>query len=273
MRSRMKQLAAVAAALTWAGTAAGAPRAPTGKWVVDFDDAQCVASRPYGTKDKPLLLALKQPPIGEVMQIAVIRKGGGGRFGEQVDASLRIDGGRPIPVTMVSFAVKERNERVMLLNLPLDQFQAVRKGTTLTIDAGRELNETLQLAEVEPLMRVMDTCIADLRKVWNVRTDPDHPPLLKQSAAGDIVGLFRGDDYPGVSVSQAKSGSVSVAILIDEAGRVADCTIVNTSGVAALDAQSCAVIKQRAKFTPAIGLDGKPAKDAYVQRITWRIEQ
>jgi hypothetical protein len=30
-------------------------------------------------------------------------------------------------------------------------------------------------------------------------------------------------------------------------------------------------LKERAKFVPAIGKDGKPAKDAFVQKINWRV--
>ncbi len=60
-------------------------------------------------------------------------------------------------------------------------------------------------------------------------------------------------------------------ILVDEQGKVADCTVIQTSGVAALDAQSCSVIKLGAKYKPAIGLDGKPAKSAAFQTISWKI--
>jgi len=67
-------------------------------------------------------------------------------------------------------------------------------------------------------------------------------------------------------------GSVAFVLLIDEEGKVADCTVTETSGVASLDAQSCAIVKERAKFKPATGLDGKPSKSSYFQRISWRLE-
>jgi len=31
-------------------------------------------------------------------------------------------------------------------------------------------------------------------------------------------------------------------------------------------------VKERAKFKPAVGLDGKPSKSSYSQRINWRLE-
>ena len=78
------------------------------------------------------------------------------------------------------------------------------------------------------------------------------------------MATFHHVQHPG-----RQSGTVSFALLIDEAGKVADCTVIKTSGIAALDAQSCFVVKERAHFTPAIGADGRPAKDARTASVTW----
>ena len=63
----------------------------------------------------------------------------------------------------------------------------------------------------------------------------------------------------------------SMMLLIDEAGKLANCMVVGTSGYASLDAQSCAVLKERAKFVPALGIDGKPTKSGILQRIRWQM--
>jgi hypothetical protein len=47
--------------------------------------------------------------------------------------------------------------------------------------------------------------------------------------------------------------------------------VTQTSGVAALDGQSCAKFSERARFEPAIGVDGKPAKDGHRTRIRWNL--
>ena len=67
------------------------------------------------------------------------------------------------------------------------------------------------------------------------------------------------------------AGVVAFALLVNEQGRVADCTVIKTSGAAALDAQSCIVLRQRATFHPALDPAGKPAKDALVGRIRWKL--
>jgi outer membrane biosynthesis protein TonB len=62
-----------------------------------------------------------------------------------------------------------------------------------------------------------------------------------------------------------------MTFLIDEQGRIADCTVDQTSGVAVLDTMSCYVISRRARFTPALGADGKPVRSAHETRVRWRI--
>jgi protein TonB len=84
--------------------------------------------------------------------------------------------------------------------------------------------------------------------------------------------VFSDDDYPWAAMKKNQSGAITVAVLVDEKGKVSDCTVIETSGVASLDAQSCAIITSRARLRPAVGLDGKPAKGAFVQKIRWEID-
>lgn len=263
----------ITSALLWSAPAASEPIAkpPTDRWVVDFDDAQCVAMRNYGSKESPFVLALKQPALGDVMQLSVVRRGVGQRFAEQHDASISLDGAKPIELTVVSAAVKQTGNVIVRTNIPRSTFDLVSRAKTLRIRAKDQLDESFQLSQVDGVLKVLDQCVADLRRVWHVTDTEGESPTLKRRAAGTIAGLLSADDYPGVALDEDQRGTVSYALLIDENGKVADCTVIETSGVAALDAQSCGTIKARAHFVPAVGLDGKPAKDATTGKITWDI--
>ena len=247
------------------------PRPPTDKWVVDFDDAQCVAMRNYGTKDFPFVLALKQPALGDVMQLSVVRRGTGAAFAEQHDASISLDGGKPIEMTVVSAAVQRSHSVVVQMNIRRPTFDLVANAKTVRIRAKDQLDASFQLSQVDGVLKVMDQCVADLRQVWNVAAEGTTSPNLKKAADGTLQGLFSADDYPGVALDEDQRGGVKFALLIDEKGKVVDCTVVETSGVAALDVQSCAIVKARAHFLPAIGADGRPAKDAKIQTVKWDI--
>jgi hypothetical protein len=55
-------------------------------------------------------------------------------------------------------------------------------------------------------------------------------------------------------------------------GRLTGCKIVMSSGSASLDAQTCRIIQQRARFSPARDAQGKPIAGKVFQRVTWRLE-
>jgi len=250
-------------------SAADVPKQPIGQWIVHFDDAQCVAERNYGSEKSPLYFALKQPALGDVMQVDIIESGYTGAA-TQLDGRVQFDGRDPIKVSVLRFAPPKQKFRVHMMNVPLKQFDASRTASSLQITAPG-LSEDLALSKLGPLLDVMDQCVADLRKVWNVRASAETASSVRDDAKGDLRRLFSSDDYPWDSVINGEAGDVRVVLLVNEQGRVADCSVVQTSGVALLDAQSCSVLKERAKFVPAIGKDGKPAKDAFVQKINWRV--
>lgn len=244
-------------------------REPTGQWVVNFDAAQCFAARNYGSVDKPLYLVLKAPPIGGVMQVGVMRTGPSQRAAQQ-RGSIQFDNLEPLRINMLDYRQANSRLRTFLANVPLEKFAPARNATSIRITTPG-LGERFALTSMTSLLKTMEDCVSDLRRVWNVKEGPNSEPLVKENAKGDLAKLFESDDYPTQAILEGGTGSVRIAILIDEQGKVGDCSIIETSGVPVLDAQACAVISERARFTPAIGFDGRRTKSAYLQRITWRM--
>jgi TonB family protein len=258
-------------ALPTISAAAPDVRAPTGGWTVDFDDAQCLASRDYGSAQEPLKLVLKAPAIGEVMQVAVLRKEPS-RQAVQLAGWFTIDDRPRSSASMLTYAPRGSDTRVYTMNMPAADFALVRDARLLSIKAGN-LDERFALSQMTDLLKVVDECVADLRRVFHVSdkqagvTSP-----LASRAKANLARLIKSEDYPGAALQQDQTGIVKFVLLIDETGRVADCTVIETSGVATLDSQACATLKARARFEPARGPDGKPAKDAVTSRIIWKIE-
>jgi TonB family protein len=122
-----------------------------------------------------------------------------------------------------------------------------------------------------PVMKIMARCRDDLRKYWNI--DPEKAATLKQrpTSPKPLASVFSSDDYPLQATRNGEVGDTAVVLLIDDKGKVADCMIEDTSNIATLDAMACFVIQDRAKFVPAIGIDGKPARSYLTQRIRWRL--
>ncbi|MCH8615750.1 energy transducer TonB [Sphingomonas sp. SM33] len=285
MRLRVIALAAIGVSST--SFAASAPKQPSGKWIVNFADAQCVATRNYGSEEDPFYLVLKAPAVGDVLQLGLVRKGATDEA-TQIDAEILFDESAPVRTSLLDFGNRKLNQRAMMANLPAKQLSPLTTAKTLRIRAREDgvstigtrlavntsrADEAFTLAQMTAVLKALDTCAADLRKIWKVwdYEKGGAQAGLKQGPTGDLVRLFDADDYPAISILKGQIGDVGFVLLIDELGKVADCTVIRTSGVAALDAQSCAIVKARGKFKPAVGLDDKPSKSAWFQRVRWAL--
>jgi hypothetical protein len=245
------------------------PTAPAGKWVVDFADAQCVASRDYGSGGEKLTLLLKPSPLGNVMQIGFARSGDK-PIAEQVPARLRVDDGKPISTNALIFGTENSARKVMhLINLPWKDYAPLREANRVTFYLEGQPQASLQLTQMKELSKAIDACLQDLQEVWNVGETRE--ARLRQAAKAEtpLKSIISPDDYPDTALSNSQGGLLKFVLLIDEKGAVADCTIDNTSGYASLDAQSCHIVKTRAKFSPAIDVQGKPAKSSQTGKIRW----
>lgn len=251
---------------------AAEPLQPMGKWIVNFDEAQCVAHRNYGSMARPIYLTLKAPALGSVIQLSVITKSGRSTL-RQSNALLTF-GNRPaIQSTILSFRGEKADLQAHLINLPAVHLPLLTQEQTLAIRSRPPVDYRFALSQMEPLLKIMDQCVIDLRKHWNI--DEQSVAMRGQRETGppdrSLAGLFNAEDYPVVALDRDMQGSSTFVVLVGLDGKIADCAITETSGVAALDSQSCAIIRERARLKPAIGPDGKPARSGFQQQVSWRL--
>jgi len=250
MFSRFAGLLAVF--LAWLpGPVSAEPRQPTGQWVVNFDDAQCFAARNYGSVENPIYLVIKAPPMGRTMQLSVMREGYTVNP-EQQKGTVQFDSHPPVSIQFFEFEPAKSRLRTFLANMALEDFKQARTAASVRITTPG-VDERFALTSMSALLKTMDNCVQDLRRVWNVSEAVGPNPLLKEKAKGNLQGLLNWSDYPTQAVAEGGTGTVATALLIDENGKVADCSIVAPSGVPVLDAQACAALSTRAQFKPAIG--------------------
>lgn len=252
------------------GPALAAPLQPTGKWVLDFADQRCLATRNYGSVDQPLYLALKPAPTGGLVQLIVARKAAGSVFADQGKVVLRPTGQDHISTTYLAWTDRSSKLRLMSVILTAEQFNRIRDTTGLAVEAETELRREFALSVMPALARQIDACLASLKQYWNIQPDgaPGKENLIP--ARGNLAKLFNWDDYPRHAIRNEQSGAVKFILLVDETGSLKDCTVTETSGIASLDAQTCAVLMERGKLQPAT-LDGKGVKSWMMGRIRWEM--
>lgn len=104
------------------------------------------------------------------------------------------------------------------------------------------------------------------------------PPSIIMPASGanpvpiDNPGLWvTTNDYPAAALRENREGTVGFALTIDANGKVSGCRVVFSSGFADLDSTTCALITQRARFSPGRNARGIAQTGYYSNRVRWQI--
>ncbi len=77
-------------------------------------------------------------------------------------------------------------------------------------------------------------------------------------------------DYPLDAWRNGEEGSVDYELDVDQAGKVTACRIAHSSGFPALDAQTCRLLIERARFEPAQDSRRKPIAGVFYGSIIWQ---
>jgi TonB family protein len=248
--------------------AAPAPLQPTSKWNVDYDAAQCTAARNYGTEDKPVLLVLKSSPFGGVIRVLVAARGGFASSARELEASIQFDDRPRIRTSALKFSDDEKRLTIYSVNVAMKDLKDRQFAKTISLSASG-LGRTFAVDSISQVLAELEKCRLDLLDMYNAdnsRVREGAKPIKPLSE------IYSGRDYPLAAAQQRDQGTVAISLLIEETGKVADCSVDDSAGAATLDTMSCYVIMQRASFSPAISLDGKPIRSVYTQRITWRLK-
>lgn len=263
----------LSAALLAAASPGSAPPLPTaGPWNVDYGASSCVATRAYADGNRTLTLALRPSPIAGTMQIILVRDGRLYTSANQHGATIADSSGPTVTASQLDYAVPGKPPKWMsLLTLTDAQFATLGGKDEWRIrgEVGRPLH--LAMRQLDGVKAELGKCVANLRTYWNMA--PIAAVGLKSQArpVQPLASYFNPLDYPAQARREHSTGLVGVRMMIDETGKIADCATVQTSGSAILDAMSCIVLRQRARYMPAVGLDGKPMRSFADSRINWKL--
>lgn len=79
------------------------------------------------------------------------------------------------------------------------------------------------------------------------------------------------DDYPVTAIRDEREGTTGFQLTVGADGLPIRCEIVASSGHADLDAKTCEVVMQRARFTPGHDAKGHAIGGTYTSRVRWQV--
>ena len=78
-------------------------------------------------------------------------------------------------------------------------------------------------------------------------------------------------DFPQMALAEKRQGNVKIELAISSVGAVAACKILESSRHADLDAKSCEIALNKAKFGPALDYSGQPTPGRVQLELNWLI--
>lgn len=99
----------------------------------------------------------------------------------------------------------------------------------------------------------------------------DAQPAVRAQAAQSWSTFLSHRDYPADAIRNYEQGTVVYRLEINPEGRPTDCLVTESSASLSLDAVTCRLLLERARFRPARNAQGKAVSDTYSGRIVWRL--
>jgi TonB family protein len=243
---------------------------PVTPWDLDYGITQCSATRDYGNADDPVTFAIVPAPEGDTYSLLIGYKKVAPEFAEEFEGSVDFGFG-PTPAWLLRYGSKNRKLTIYQFRIGAAEMEQARSAHSVTVHMKGAPDASFSLEHMPALLDGLRQCTLDLEDYWNA--DGEKNGRIAVQSKGDVRGIFSADDYPREATSLHQQGTAQYLLMIDEKGKVAGCHVVMPSGVPILDAMGCVVIQERARFTPALGTDGKPVRSMLVTpKVQWRLE-
>jgi TonB family protein len=243
------------------------PLQPTGGWVVNFADQQCLASRTFTLRNGDLALVVRPDPTGGGAQLILAPSNPADRhlFSR---AETRLDGHA---IRATSIATMPVSGGRLAYPIPLTAPEYARLLTTRTLSVrGGVGSFSIELAPaIQELGRLLAECNADLLASWGFTREQQALQARFPEPLTSVSTYVLQSDYPRVATRRAAVGEVQARVAVAADGTVSNCVVVRSSGDSALDQATCSAFVRRARMRPALNNAGQPMPSIFVFSKLW----
>jgi TonB family protein len=234
---------------------------------VDYADSMCVLQRKFGSGEAAVYLGFRPGLFSEHMRVVLMRQGSD-RSTRWGIGEMSFDGGRPMKVPYTEGWVEKQHVRVALIDLSVSDLAPLNHAKQFRIQvSGADI--VVAPEQVEAAMKALDPCQKDLLISWGMDKATLDSIVTYAEPKGGVVGLFTSNDYPTAAMRKNEQGTAGVRYWVSKEGKVRDCAVVESSGSAVLDAQTCAIISKRGTFLPARTKTGEAVESIGFSRVHW----
>jgi TonB family protein len=244
--------------------AAPVPLAPTGKWTVEFDEQQCIATRLFAAPNGEMAVAIRPAPTGGDFDIYILPAKPPNRM---ITAKSTITiGSRKLNQGTLWARPKPDGRLLYRLMIPSAEYANLVESRTMTLQ-GDLGYFTLDFAGLDAVARTLAECNADLLARWGLGRDEQARLATFPEPTHEITEIISNRAYPAAAYPAVGDVTARVAVAAD--GSISDCVVVGSSGNAALDKATCDAFVHLARMKPARDRAGQPMRGIFVFTKRW----
>jgi hypothetical protein len=145
--------------------------------------------------------------------------------------------------------------------------EAAVRAITFRLKGGKRYR--LETGSMAKPMEAMRACLADLMVSWGF--DPAVQASLSRplTPLSNPVMWFRTNDFPINAAMLGHNGLVQVRMDVDADGKMAGCHVLRRTNPDEFADLTCEILAKRARFSPALDVNGKPVKSFYMFKLHW----
>lgn len=241
--------------------------APVERWQADWGDLYCSLARTAGGSAAPSFVIRIIPGTDRPSILFVVPNGDRAPLREGSATVTLTPSGTRFEAT-ASFGTLGETRVVMLRDLDLSLMRDLADAGGFEVAQNGETRRRVTFSGARGAIGALQQCIDGALAEWSV--DAARLASLRQWPEPER-GWVTAGDYPPEALRRGISGTSLARIAIDAAGRVTECTVVVSSGNAALDRASCGNATERGRYRPALGPDGAPTAISFTTEIRWSI--
>lgn len=245
---------------------------PVGQWVADFEKDFCSVSRQFGNDhdgpvigfkalfpndtsiDVVLVTTDRAPPLNR-RQVMRINPAHGPSDAKDHPADIAV--------------IKDSPGVVWSVTVSLSQLKSIADGRQLRIEYGDHQQIIVRPEGIDRALNILDQCRVSLAEYWKLDTASLARLKTLPVARTPRQAWLTSFDYPDQAKTKQHSGTSIIIWNVNVDGVPSDCRILKSAGYPELDDAACKGILARARFDPALDLDGKPIATFLVCRIIW----
>lgn len=243
-------------------TGGGLSLQPEGKWNLDTREKSCVLQRAFSGDSQPWSVAILPHPGFLRMELLLTRHTRPNRrAGDKAKLTIRPSGA----VFQGDVQTTASADAAVTYHVSVDPslLAALSSATDMEIAVDRAPMISLPLPSMAAATTALEACEQDLLLSWGV----DPARFRSVLPLDKLRGFPTSADYP--AGASGASGRVVLLLELNTSGKVTSCALIESSGNAVLDQQTCNIALSRMLYPPLLDANGTPTTSWIMFGFRW----